>query len=73
MKVPEYGAMTTLDATTTVHINLMVIIVLWSAAAVVVVVYGPLDLSRRPRQVAGESNQGNFSVEAGRSQEGCPV
>lgn len=33
--VPEYGAMTTLDAATTVQINLMVTTVLWNAATVV--------------------------------------
>ena len=71
--VPEYGAMATLDAATTVQTNLIVTTVLWSAAAVVVVVYGPLDLSRRPRQVAGEIDQGTFSVKPGRLQEVCPV
>jgi uncharacterized protein len=38
-------------AAQTVHINLMMTIVLWVAAVVVVLVYGPRDLSRRPRQV----------------------
>jgi uncharacterized protein len=50
--VPEYGRMATLDATTTIHDNLMIAIVLWIAAVVVVLVMGPLDLSHRPRQVS---------------------
>ena len=38
-------------AAQTVHINLMATIVVWVAAVVVVLVYGPRNLSRRPRQV----------------------
>ena len=38
-------------AAQTVHINLVMTIVLWIAAVVVVFIYGPRDLSRRPRQV----------------------
>jgi membrane protease YdiL (CAAX protease family) len=38
-------------AAQTVHINLMMTIVLWVAAVVVVLAYGPRNLSRRPRQV----------------------
>ena len=34
-----------------VHVHLMMTIVLWVAAVVVALVFGPLDLSRRPRQV----------------------
>lgn len=51
--LPEYSRpMSGVDAAAaTAHVNLMVAIVLWAAAVVVVLVYGPLDLSRRPRQV----------------------
>lgn len=38
-------------AAQTVHINLMMTIVVWVAAVVVVLVYGPSNLSRHPRQV----------------------
>jgi membrane protease YdiL (CAAX protease family) len=38
-------------AAQTVHINIMMTIVLWVAAVVVVLIYGPRNLSRRPRQV----------------------
>ena len=38
-------------AAQTVHINLVMTIVLWVAAIVVVLVYGPRNLSRRPREV----------------------
>ena len=38
-------------AAQTVHINVMVTIVVWVAAIVVVLVYGPRNLSRHPRQV----------------------
>jgi hypothetical protein len=44
--------MATVDAATTVHVNLMITIVLWAAAIVVVLLTGPRDLSRRPRQVS---------------------
>jgi hypothetical protein len=44
------GRMTAADAAAaTVHANLMGAIVLWAAAVVVVLIYGPRDLSRRPR------------------------
>ena len=36
----------------TVHINLMGAIVLWVVAVAVVLIYGPLNLSRNPRQIA---------------------
>ena len=39
-------------AAQTVHINLMMTIELWVAAVVVVLVYGPRNLSRSPRQVS---------------------
>jgi uncharacterized protein len=38
-------------AAQTVHINIVMTIVLWIAAVVVVLIYGPHNLSRRPRQV----------------------
>lgn len=38
-------------AAQTVHINIVMTIVTWVAAVVVVLVYGPRNLSRRPRQV----------------------
>jgi hypothetical protein len=45
-------------AAQTVHINLMMTIELWVAAIVVVLVYGPRNLSRDPRQVlATASNE----------------
>jgi membrane protease YdiL (CAAX protease family) len=45
-------------AAQTVHINIMMTIVLWVAAIVVVLVYGPRNLSRYPRQVlATASNE----------------
>jgi membrane protease YdiL (CAAX protease family) len=57
--VPEYGAMATLDAAATAHVTLMVTIVLWAAASAIAVIYGPLDLSRRPRHVVGPGEQGD--------------
>jgi hypothetical protein len=50
--VPEYGRMATVDAATTVRVNLMITIVLWGAAIAVVFLTGPRDLSLRPRQVS---------------------
>jgi cytochrome b561 len=38
-------------AAQTVHINIMMTIVLWVAAIVVMLIYGPRNLSRHPRQV----------------------
>ena len=38
-------------AAQTVHINLIATIVVWVAAVLVVLVYGPRNLSRHPRQV----------------------
>jgi len=38
-------------AAQTVHINLVMTLVLWAAAVVVVLVYGPRNLSRHPREV----------------------
>jgi uncharacterized protein len=53
--LPEYSARpaSAIEAAAeTGHMYLMLTIVLWVAAAAVVLVYGPRDLSRRPRQVA---------------------
>ena len=52
--MPEYSVeppTATEAAAQTVHINLMATIVVWVAAIVVVLVYGPRNLSRHPRQV----------------------
>jgi hypothetical protein len=54
--LPEYsGGETSLSAAeaaaATVRINLMSAIVLWVASAAVVLLYGPRNLSRRPREV----------------------
>jgi hypothetical protein len=52
--LPEYSvrrASAVEAATETGHMYLMLTIVLW-VAAVVVLVYGPRDLSRQPRQIA---------------------
>jgi membrane protease YdiL (CAAX protease family) len=51
--MPEYlGPMSEADAAAaTVNVNLMGAVVLWVAALIVVLVTGPRDLSRRPRQV----------------------
>jgi uncharacterized protein len=43
-------------AAQTVHINIMMTIVLWIAAIVVVLVYGPRNLSRHPRQVLASAS-----------------
>jgi heme/copper-type cytochrome/quinol oxidase subunit 2 len=45
-------------AAQTVHINIVMTIVLWIAAVVVVLIYGPRNLSRRPRQVLVASASG---------------
>ena len=52
--LPEYSVeppSTAEAAAQTVHINIVMTIVLWIAAVVVVLVYGPRNLSRRPRQM----------------------
>jgi hypothetical protein len=50
--MPEYSVEPpTATEAQTVHINLMATIVVWVAAIVVVLVYGPRNLSRHPRQV----------------------
>jgi hypothetical protein len=61
--MPEYSvepASAAEAAAATAHINLMVAIVIGIAAAVVVLAYGPRNLSRHPRQVlaaAGDESQ----------------
>jgi cytochrome b561 len=51
-------------AAQTVHINIMMTVVLWVAAVVVVLVYGPRNLSRHPRQVlAGASGESQPRVQ----------
>ena len=50
--IPDYS---TREATTTAvvtHLYLVQAAVLWVAAVAVVLVYGPRDLSRHPRQIA---------------------
>jgi hypothetical protein len=44
-------------AAQTVHINLMMTMVVWVAAVVVVLVYGPRNLSRYPRQVLAAASR----------------
>jgi hypothetical protein len=58
--LPEYSVepLSAAEAAQTVHINLMMTIVLWVAAVFLVLVYGPRDLSRRPRQVLAASAGG---------------
>lgn len=59
--IPEYSvrpASAIEAAAETGHIYLMLTIVLWAAAIVVVLVYGSLNLSRRPRQVLADANGG---------------
>ncbi len=43
-------------AAQTVHINIVMTIVLWVAAVMVVLIYGPRNLSRRPRQVLASAS-----------------
>lgn len=50
--VPAYGAMDATTAAVTTHVYLIQAVVLWVAAVVVVLVYGPRDLSHHPRQIA---------------------
>jgi hypothetical protein len=56
--VPAYGAMDATTAAVTTHVYLIQAVALWVAAVVVVLVYGPSDLSRHPRQVASTSGRG---------------
>jgi len=57
----------------TVHINLMSAIVLWVAAAVVVLFYGSRNLSRQPRQIMGHTEQWSSSPRAARTEGGSPT
>jgi membrane protease YdiL (CAAX protease family) len=57
----------------TVHINLMSAIVLWVAAVVVVLVYGSRNLSPRPRQVVGHTEQRSSWRSVARSEGGSPT
>jgi membrane protease YdiL (CAAX protease family) len=59
--LPEYsGGETSMSAAeaaaATVRLNLMIAIVLWIAAAAVVLIYGPHNLSRHPRDVLSAPN-----------------
>jgi uncharacterized protein len=54
------------------HVHLMMAIVLWAAAVAVVLVLGPRDLSRRPRQVAEHDARSNLRRRATRSGTGVP-
>jgi membrane protease YdiL (CAAX protease family) len=56
-----------------VHVHLMMTIVLWAAAVVVVLAFGPRDLSRRPRQVLGQGAQTRFGRRPARSEAGTPT
>jgi uncharacterized protein len=74
--IPQYSVRPASVAETvagTVHINLMSAIVLWVVAVVVVLVYGPRNLSRRPRQVVGHTEQWNSWRRAGRTEGGSPT
>jgi uncharacterized protein len=55
------------------HVHLMMTLVLWAAAVVVVLAYGPRDLSRRPRQVLGQDAQTRFWRRSARSEAGTPT
>ena len=57
--LPEYSAEppTAAEAAAqTVHINIVMTVVLWVAAVVVVLAYGPRNLSRQPRQVLASAS-----------------
>jgi len=74
--LPEYLAEPASVAEATarnVHVHLMVTIVLWVAAAAIVLIYGPLDLSGRPRQVVGHTEQGSFRRRAAHTEGGSPT
>jgi uncharacterized protein len=57
----------------TVHINLMSAVVLWVAAVVVVLVYGSRNLSPRPRQVMGHTEQRSSYGRAAHAEGGSPT
>jgi membrane protease YdiL (CAAX protease family) len=74
--LPEYLAEPASAAEATarnVHVHLMLIVVLWVAAAAIVVIYGPSDLSRRPRQVLGHTEQKSIRTSTTRSEGGSPT
>jgi membrane protease YdiL (CAAX protease family) len=56
-----------------VHVHLMLTIVLWVAAAAIVITYGPSDLSRRPRQVVEHTVQRSFRRSAVHPEGGSPT
>jgi membrane protease YdiL (CAAX protease family) len=58
MAIPAYGAADVLTTAVQVHVYLMQAAVLFIAAAAIVAVYGPRNLSRRPRQVAEPTTSG---------------
>ncbi len=56
--IPEYSVKPSTAAEAVaqnVHFNLMATIVLWVAAAAVVLIYGSRNLSRKPRQVLADA------------------
>jgi membrane protease YdiL (CAAX protease family) len=74
--LPEYlaePASAAEAAARNVHVHLMLTIVLWVAAAAIVVIYGPSDLSRRPRQVVEHTEQRSFRRRVARSEGGSPT
>jgi membrane protease YdiL (CAAX protease family) len=74
--LPEYlaePASVAEAAARNVHVHLMLTIVLWVAAAAIVVIYGPSDLSRRPRQVVAHTEQRSSYERAARSEGGSPT
>jgi len=74
--LPEYLAEPASAAEATarnVHVHLMLTIVLWVAAAAIVITYGPSDLSRQPRQVVEHTEQRSFRSSVARSEGGSPT
>jgi uncharacterized protein len=74
--LPEYlaePASVAEAAARNVHVHLLITIVLWVAAAAVVIIYGSFDLSRRPRQIVRHTEQRSFRRSAARSEEGSPT
>jgi membrane protease YdiL (CAAX protease family) len=50
--IPDYSTREATTTAVTTHLYLVQAAVLWTAAVAVLVVYGALNLSRRPRQIA---------------------
>ena len=74
--IPEYSvepASLAEAVSRNVHVHLMMVLVLWAAAVVVVLAYGPRNLSRRPRQELGQGVQSRFSRRSVRSEAGTPT